>query len=77
MISVAKTQRIRYQLEILSGGGTDTSSMQMAAGGAVAGCISIPTRYIHSSVETIDMADVEECVKLTQALCEADLSDIA
>ena len=77
MISLAKTNRVRYQLEILSGGGTDTSSMQQAAGGAVAGCISIPTRYIHSSVETIDMADVEECVKLTQALCEADLSDIA
>jgi len=77
MIFLSKTQRIRYQLEILTGGGTDTSSMQQTAGGAVAGCISIPTRYIHSSWETIDMGDVEECVKLTQALCEADLNDIA
>lgn len=76
MIALAKENKIRYQLEILTGGGTDTSSMQQAAGGAIAGCISIPTRYIHSSVETIDMNDVEESVKLTKALCEADWNDI-
>ena len=77
MVALSKEQKIRYQLEILTAGGTDTSSMQQAAGGAVAGCISIPTRYIHSSVETIDMGDVEESVKLTVALCDADLSDIS
>jgi len=62
--------KIKHQFEILSGGGTDTSSMQANAGGAIAGCISIPTRYIHSSVETIDMNDVEACVQLTMAMCD-------
>ncbi len=68
MVSVAKTERIRYQLEILAAGGTDTSSMQQTGAGCLAGCISIPTRYIHSTVETVDMSDVAECVKLTAAL---------
>lgn len=76
MKSVADKNKIKYQLEILTSGGTDTSSMQKAAGGSVAGCISIPTRYTHSSVETIDLGDVMECVKLTAALANSDLSNI-
>lgn len=76
MKDTAKENKIKYQLEILAAGGTDTSSMQQNASGVLAGCISIPTRYIHSTVETVDMADVEECVRLTAALCQADFSGI-
>ena len=68
----AEDKKIKHQFEILTGGGTDTSSMQQTGAGCLAGCISIPTRYIHSSVETIDMADVEDSVKLTMALCDAE-----
>ena len=66
----AKAEKIPYQLEILPYGGTDTSSMQMAGSGCVAGCISIPTRYIHSGVELIDLGDVEACAMLTAAYLE-------
>ncbi|MGN1410208.1 MAG: M42 family metallopeptidase [Eubacteriales bacterium] len=76
MRSAAEENKIKFQLEILTGGGTDTSSMQQTGKGAIAGCISIPTRYIHSPVETIDLGDVEECVKLTAVLCGTDFSDI-
>jgi endoglucanase len=38
--------------------------MQLAGPGCAAGCISIPTRYIHSQSETLDIGDVEGCVKL-------------
>lgn len=65
LISCAKENKIKYQLEILTYGGTDTSSIQ--ASGAIAAAISIPCRYIHSSVETIDMADVKACSALTVA----------
>ncbi len=68
MISAANENKIAYQLEILEAGGTDTRSMQSAASGCHAGCISIPTRYIHSPVETVDMNDVEACEKLLQVL---------
>ena len=64
LCSLAKAEKIPYQLEILTGGGTDTSSMQMTAGGSRAGALSVPTRYIHSAVETCDMGDVEACIEL-------------
>lgn len=68
MVECAKKNSIKYQLEVLEAGGTDTHSMQLAAGGCHAGCISIPTRYIHSPVETVDLGDVEACEKLLTAL---------
>ncbi len=76
MKKTAVEGKIRHQMEVLTAGGTDTSSMQQTGAGAVAGCISIPTRYIHSPVEEIDLGDVEECVKLTAALAKADYSEI-
>ena len=44
----AKDNDISYQNEILLAGGTDTAAMQKTRGGVVSGCISVPTRYIHS-----------------------------
>ena len=55
---------IPYQLEVLQGGSTDARSMQISNGGAAAGCISIPCRYVHSQSETVDADDVEACVNL-------------
>ncbi|MGN1347029.1 MAG: M42 family metallopeptidase [Eubacteriales bacterium] len=72
MKKAAESRKIKYQLEILAAGGTDTSSMQQTGAGCLAGCISIPTRYIHSTVETADLSDAAECVKLVAALCEED-----
>lgn len=62
--AIAKENGIPTQKEVLLYGGTDTSSMQMTAGGSMAGAVSIPTRYIHSSVECCDMGDVEATVEL-------------
>ena len=70
MRALCEKEKIPFQMEVLAAGGTDTSSMQSSAGGAAAGCISIPTRYIHSSVETADLGDVEACVRLTAALAQ-------
>lgn len=73
MKTLAKDQRIPYQLEILPYGGTDAASMQLAGEGCRAGCISIPTRYIHSAVETVDEKDVKAAIDLTVALCTNEL----
>ena len=66
--TLAKDNKIKYQLELLEAGGTDTAAMQRAGAGSIAAGISIPTRYIHSSVEEIDLGDVEACVRLCLAL---------
>ncbi len=64
---LAKEQKITAQNEILLYGGTDTSVLQAAGIGAYAGCISIPSRYIHSGVEMIDLRDVTACTDLALA----------
>ena len=63
---VAKNNKIKVQKEILTGGGTDTSSMQLVGAGSMAGAISIPTRYVHSGVEMCDMSDVKACIDLAE-----------
>ncbi len=70
LIELAKREKIKYQCEILTSGGTDTSSIQMNGMGCCAAALSIPTRYIHSGVEMIDEEDVEATVKLAVAFIE-------
>lgn len=72
MKSTAKEKGIPYQLEILPYGGTDAASMQLAGEGCRAGCISIPTRYIHTAVETVAEKDVNAAIDLTVALCTSE-----
>ncbi len=64
--ALAKEKKIPVQTEVLTFGGTDTSSMQLTAGGAMAGAVSIPSRYIHSGVEMCDLGDVEACIDLIE-----------
>ena len=65
--AVAKEAGIKHQFEILAAGGTDTAAMQMSGTGVRAAALSIPTRYIHSGVEMLDLNDAEACVDLTVA----------
>ena len=73
MKSLAKKDKITHQMEILEAGGTDTAAMQSAGSGAKAGAISIPTRYIHSGVEMIDLNDYDACIKLAVSLLGTEL----
>ena len=70
MRALATENKIKYQDEILLKGGTDAGSMQTARGGCMAGGISIPTAYIHSVNEMIDISDVKEAVKLATVIAE-------
>jgi len=67
LVSLANQAKIKWQYEVLTAGGTDTSSMQLSGSGAYASCISLPTRYVHTPVETIDLADFDACVDLLTA----------
>jgi endoglucanase len=67
LLQVAKENKIPAQSEILTYGGTDTSSIQMTGLGCRAGAISIPCRYIHSGTEMIDLRDANAAVDLTVA----------
>jgi endoglucanase len=67
---IAGEAEIPHQFHLADRGGTDTGSLQLAGDGAVAGCVSIPTRYVHSSVEAVHPDDVDACIRLVAALIE-------
>lgn len=67
---IAADRDIPTQVEIMSRGGTDTRELQLAGDGALAGCVSIPTRYVHQVVETCHPADLEAAADLVAAFCE-------
>ena len=68
MEQVAEAEHIPCQLEVLEGGTTDARSIQLARAGVPVGCLSIPTRYIHSPSEMVDFNDVQQSVDLLAAL---------
>jgi len=68
LMKTAGENNIKYQSEILAWGGTDTSAMQAAGAGSIAGAVSIPARYIHTGVEMCDMGDVDACAELLAAV---------
>jgi endoglucanase len=45
-------------------GGTDTAAIQLARSGVATALLSIPNRYMHSSVEMCDLRDAESAVEL-------------
>ncbi len=64
LISLAERKRIPYQLEVLEWGTTDAAAMQLSRRGVPSGTISVPVRYVHSTSEMADLADLENAVRL-------------
>ncbi len=64
LVKVAEEERIPYQIEILLGGTTDATAIAFRKEGIPAGGVSIPTRYIHSGIETLDLEDLINTSKL-------------
>lgn len=60
----AKSIEIPVQLEVGSGGTTDATSIHLERGGIPSTTVSIPTRYIHSPVEVLELSDLENSVRM-------------
>ena len=74
MIKTAEGNRIPYQREILLGGTTDATAMQVSRAGVPVGCISIPCRYVHAPSEMVDLNDVQNAVRLIVKLLSNSVS---
>lgn len=72
LIEIAEKEKIKYQVEVLDRGGTDAGAINLAREGVLAGCLSIPCRYVHSPSEMIDLNDVENCVQLFIKLLQSN-----
>lgn len=68
--AVASERAIAVQREVLVRGGTDTGAIQRSGSGAAVGCVSIPTRYVHSSIEMCAKSDIEAAIQLLAAFVE-------
>jgi putative aminopeptidase FrvX len=64
LLATAARAGIPFQREVLVAGTTDASAIQTTRAGVPAGCVSIPTRYVHMPSEMVDYRDVQAAVKL-------------
>lgn len=69
LIETAEAEGIEHTLEA-SGRrtGTDADAIQIARTGIATGLVSIPLRYMHSTVELVQLSDVEAVIRLLVAV---------
>jgi putative aminopeptidase FrvX len=65
IIQVAEKKRIPFQRQAVSRStGTDTDSFAYSAEGVASALISLPLKYMHTTVETVHKEDVESVINL-------------
>ena len=65
LIKTAKEYNLPYQEEVYTGAtGTDAWAIQITQSGVATGLLSIPLRYMHTSVEVIDINDIKYAGKI-------------
>ena len=74
IIETAKKSEISIQRNAVSRStGTDTDSFAYSGTGVPSALISLPLKYMHTTVEMVDEKDVEECIQLMyQAVIQLD-----
>ena len=71
MKKIADSNKIKWQPEILTAGGTDTAGVQrMGKGGAISGAVSIPTRHLHQVIEMANKEDIQGSIDLLMGCLE-------
>jgi putative aminopeptidase FrvX len=68
---LADEKGIKYQLDILLGGGTDAGGMQLTKSGVPVITIGPPVRYVHTVNEMAQISDIEDTVKLLAGFLES------
>ncbi len=66
-VDLAEQEGIPYQLEVLPLGGTDAGAIQRSRAGVPSVTLSLPSRYVHTVVETVHKADLRADIDLLTA----------
>ena len=70
-LAKAKERQIPYQLEVMSGHtGTNGWEMQISREGVATSVLSLPLKYMHSPIEVLSLADMEQVAALLVAFTE-------
>jgi endoglucanase len=68
LVEAAKAENIPYSVAVPGkNSGTDADAIHFARAGVPCGLVSVPLRYMHSPVETIQLSDVEQAIELLAA----------
>ncbi|MBQ6813075.1 MAG: M42 family metallopeptidase [Methanobrevibacter sp.] len=67
LIGTGEKNDIPFQLEVSDGGTTDGTAIHLTREGIPTGVLSVPTRYIHTTVSVASMDDVENTIELIVA----------
>lgn len=69
LIETAEAEGIEHTLEASGRStGTDADAIQISRAGIATGLVSIPLRYMHSTVELVQLSDVEAVIELLVAV---------
>jgi len=67
---IAERKKINLQIEAFSlTGGTDAMAIHNKIGGVPSSVIGIPNRYMHTTVEMLDLRDLQKTADLLAAFC--------
>lgn len=64
LVQTAEKNNIPYQTDVGDGGTTDATAIHLTREGIPSTVLSVATRYIHSPVEVLDLADLQSCSDL-------------
>jgi putative aminopeptidase FrvX len=68
LYETAEAEGIDVSVEVSRGHtNTDADAMYLSRVGVATGLVSIPLRYMHTPVEVVDLADVENVIRLLVA----------
>lgn len=64
IVDTAEAEDIPYQVEVMTGGGTDAGKLHLFKQGVPTAVIGVAARYIHSHVSMVSKKDVDHAAKL-------------
>lgn len=77
LIATAEKHEIPFQRQAASRAtGTDTDAFQLAGDGIPSALVSLPLKYMHTTVETAHREDIENCIQLMKGFVMDMPSDV-
>ncbi|HEV2768816.1 MAG TPA: M20/M25/M40 family metallo-hydrolase [Solirubrobacteraceae bacterium] len=71
LLDVAREEQIAHSVEVSAARtGTDADAVHLQRAGIPTAGVSIPLRYMHSPVETVQLEDIDACVQLIAGLAQ-------
>jgi endoglucanase len=70
LVEAAEAESVPYSVGVPGKrSGTDADAIHLARAGVPCGLVSIPLRYMHSPVETVQLDDVEGAIQVLASFC--------